>query len=417
MIGRQNTSQSKFHRANRKQLVKNLAASKSKPELIIISGSSYVQASADRAYPFQQDSSFFYLTGIEEPGLLLVIDRAKEYIVTPDRSPGRKAFEGEIDIALISKISGIKDFIPESAAWPQILKSLNKQKKVALLQPAGNYISGMDMFINPSRKRLLRKLKASVKNLEITDVREIITKMRIIKDKYEIKMISQAIKYTEELFGLIDSQLKTLTTEHGLLAEVSHYVAKHQLQYSYDPIIASGINAVTLHYVKNNAKIDKKSLLLLDIGLKYKGYSADITRTVGDNPTKRQKQVYDSVLAVQNYAISILKPGQSIKQYEEKVTRFMGVQLIKLGLIKKASKQAIRQYFPHSTSHFLGIDVHDPGKYQANFETGMVLTVEPGIYIKKEKIGIRIEDDVLITNKSNKVLTSLPRNLGSLTIH
>jgi Xaa-Pro aminopeptidase len=211
------------------------------------------------------------------------------------------------------------------------------------------------------------------------------------------------------------------------MAEITRQRIKMQLENAYEPIIAGGINAATLHYVKNNAPLDKKSLLLLDIGLKYHGYCADITRTVAFDPdinapdkrgtAKRQQEVYDAVLAIQEYALGLLKPGVILKEYEKRLLERMGAELKKLNLIKNQDEDNIRRFYPHSTSHFLGIDVHDAGAYDRPLEPGMVLTVEPGIYIKDEDLGIRIEDDIVITDEGNRILTDkLPKNLCSLTI-
>ena len=409
--------QKRFHRNNRKKLLQSLSAAGEDLGLIVITGNSYVQASADRALPFEQDSNFFYLTGITESGVLLVIVRGKEYLVVSERSEVRKAFEGEVDFEALSAVSGIETIYGEEEAWPQIIKRVKKEKRVGVLMPAESYIAAIDMHTNPSRARLVERLQAARKSVGLIDLRTHLVILRMTKTKYEIRMIQQAIRHTQKLLTIIESKRERVVKENDLLAEITRYMIKHQLEYAYEPIIASGINAVTLHYSKNNNFIDKKGLLLLDIGLKYNGYSADITRTISYSPNKRQRQVYDAVLAVQNHAIALLKPGITVKAYEEDILHFMGEKLRELGLIRSISKESVRQFYPHATSHFLGIDVHDSGDYERQLEPGMILTVEPGIYIKEENIGIRIEDDVLITADGNLVLTNkLPRNLASLTI-
>lgn len=377
-----------------------------------------MQASADRPLPFEQDSNFFYLTGIVEPGVMLVMDNEREYLVVPERSAARKAFEGTVDFGLLTNTSGIKTIYGEDEAWPRIVKRLQKEKRVGVIVPPEAYIAHADMFANPGRRRLVKRIKNEQGKIDLTDLRKHLALLRMVKTPYEISMIKQAIRHTQKLFTIIEHRRLKAVKESDLLAEITRYAVKNELSFAYEPIIAGGINAVTLHYVKNNSPIDKKSLLLLDIGLKYNGYSADITRTVAFSSNKRQKQVYDAVLAVQEDAISILKPGITLKTYEDKVAKMMGKKLNELGLIKSITQKSIQKFYPHLTSHFLGIDVHDSRDYETPLAPGMVLTVEPGIYIPKESIGIRIEDDVLITEEGCKVLTNkLPRNLASLTIH
>ena len=275
------------------------------------------------------------------------------------------------------------------------------------------------MFTNPSRSRLKELLedlagKGSSK-IEFVDLRPHFVQMRMIKQDYELAMIRKAIDGTTELFQKIDSILDEAKNEHEIHAEVVKFAINKQMKFAYDPIIAGGPNAVTLHYERTNSKLDKSLPILLDIGLKYRGYSADITRTVCRKPTSRQEAVYNGVLGVQKYAIGLLMPGINLKDYEKRINEYMGEKLIELGLIKTADMESIRKYYPHSTSHFLGIDVHDVADYDRPLEPGMVLTVEPGIYIKDEAIGVRIEDNILITADGNENLSNqLLKELRSL---
>lgn len=396
--------QTQFHSANRQKLRKA-----TKAQLLVITGHSQIQASGDRAYPFQQDNNFLYLTGINEPGIILVMDGDDEYLIVPERSDVRIAFEGAVDTKSLTEVSGVEKFI----TWSELVQRFEKVDEVGVLMPNEPYIEHDDMFVNPSRQRLLDRIG----DKKFVDLRPQLTRQRMIKSRYEIKMIKQAIKHTNKLFKIIERKRDKVMSEHELLAEVTKQALKDQLVYAYEPIIASGMNAVTLHYVQNNSAIDKSAPLLLDIGLAYNGYAADITRTVVSEPTKRQQAVYDAVLEVQEYAIAQLKPGANLKECEENVVKLMGEKLIELGLITENTKENVRKYYPHSTSHFLGLDVHDVGDYTLPLKPGMVLTVEPGIYIPEEAIGVRIEDDVLITRSGNKVLTNqLPKRLRSLTI-
>ena len=241
----------------------------------------------------------------------------------------------------------------------------------------------------------------------------------MVKSAYEIKLIERAIKETAGLLEILQEKLPGSSNERELMAAAATRAITSGLKFSYEPIIAGGRNAVTLHYEKNDTDLDIDGMLLLDIGLKYEGYCADITRTVAVNgkPTARQQEVYDAVLDVHGYAIELLKPGVTIKEFEEIVAERMAMQLKNLGLIDDQTKDAVRAFYPHATSHFLGIDVHDVADYSRPLEPGMVLTVEPGIYIAKEKIGVRIEDDILITENGNRNLSKdLLRSAAGLTI-
>ena len=178
------------------------------------------------------------------------------------------------------------------------------------------------------------------------------------------------------------------------------------MTYSYDPIIASGRNANTLHYTKNNSLIHKNRFLLIDMGVRYQKYNADITRTVVEKPSKRQIKIYDAVIAIQEYAFKNLRPGISLIDYEKLMQKFIGEKLRELGLIQSISSETVREFFPHAMSHFVGVDVHDVGDREKELMPGMILTVEPGIYIRDEELGIRLEDMILITDKGNKILSS-----------
>lgn len=407
--------QQKFHSANRKKLRKLVG----KDALIIISGNSFMQASNDRAFPFEQDSHFFYLTGVTEPEVTLVMDGDSEYLIIPERDATRTAFEGAIDTKSMKAVSGIDDIRIESVAWSALLERIANAKRVATTLPAPAYIAPYEMFTNPSRQRLLDRIQETDADTdtEIIDIRSEITNLRMVKSPYEIKMIKRAIKETGKLFKAIERKRQTATTETDLWAEITKITVKNQLTNAYEPIIASGQNANTLHYVKNNAPLDKTGMLLLDIGLRYQGYSADITRTISFSPTPRQQAVFDAVLAVHQYALTLLRPGITMREYETQVQEYMGEQLIALGLITENTREASRPYYPHATSHFLGIDVHDVADYERPLEPNMVLTVEPGIYITQENIGIRLEDDVVITRDGAKVLSdALPKTIHSLTI-
>mgnify|MGYP003473433194 FL=1 len=177
--------------------------------------------------------------------------------------------------------------------------------------------------------------------------------------------------------------------------------------------MAAGKRACVLHNFANSSPLKNNELIIVDVGAEVEHYAADISRTISlGKPTRRQIQVHAAVLDVQQFAFGLLKPGLTRKEYESKVEHYMGEKLCELGLLKKPTHKQIRHYYPHATSHFMGLNVHDAGDYDSPFEAGTVMTVEPGIYIPEEGIGVRIEDDVLITKNGIKILSDkLSRDL------
>lgn len=381
---------------------------------IIITANGLLQRNSDVNFPFRQDSSFWYLTGIEEPDVILVMDKGKEYLIVPARDEHRAAFDGTIaDSDLVSR-SGVETVFEEKAGWKQLGSRLKRVKHVATLAAAAPYVQNHGLYTNPARARLIERIKSQAEDVELLDIRPHVTRMRMIKQPAEITAIQQAIDLTiDTLLAAKKKGWQKFAHEYDVEAAITARFRKHGATHAYQPIIANGINACTLHYVHNNDPITEGSLLLLDVGAEVQNYAADITRTYAvSEPTRRQKQVYAAVLEVRDFALSQLEVGTTMRTYEDAVQQFMGEKLRELGLIKSIEADSVRQYYPHATSHFLGLDVHDTADYDRPLEPNMVLTVEPGIYIPEEAIGIRIEDDVLIEETGPRVLSDrLPRVL------
>jgi Xaa-Pro aminopeptidase len=203
--------------------------------------------------------------------------------------------------------------------------------------------------------------------------------------------------------------------EYQLEAEITAGFRKRGATgHAFEPIVAAGKRACILHNVANNAPIGKNELVVVDVGAEFEHYSADITRTVSfERSSTRQGAVYSAVLEAQEFAIDLLKPGLAFEDYRRQTDRFIGEKLRELGLIKTVGPAGIRKYYPHSISHFMGLNVHDVGDYGQSLQSGMVLTVEPGIYIPEEGLGVRLEDDILVTEKGCEILSkTLPKRLG-----
>ncbi|MBC7498481.1 aminopeptidase P N-terminal domain-containing protein [Candidatus Gracilibacteria bacterium] len=333
--------------------------------LITITGAIAPLRNGDVHYPFRQDSDFLYLTGLSVPGLILTIfsDQIilwREAITDLDRVWG----SDKISDNEIVRIAGIVDIRDRS-----------------------------DLELYRSGKK------------ETNDdaVRDIIHSLRLIKTPDEIEKIRQAISISQEAFSHIESILQPGMYEYEIEAEVARIFRSHHLTEAYPSIVASGPNSCVLHYSAHMRQLEEGDLVLIDAGAEYMGYASDMTRTFAVSGfAPRQLAVYEAVDRVKKIAENTLSPGISLTEYEQIVRVAMNEELTNLGLIPPdATEDEVaklsRKYYPHRTSHFLGLDVHDVGPRDTLLVPGMVLTIEPGIYISDEQIGFRIEDDYLIT--------------------
>ncbi|HUC95821.1 MAG TPA: Xaa-Pro aminopeptidase [Candidatus Saccharimonadia bacterium] len=366
---------------------------------IVLTANGLLQRNADNTYLFRQDSSFWYFTGIEIPGAILVIEKDREYLIIPKKSDFSIIAEGEADLENVRRVSGVETIYDEEIGWKQLNSKIKKVKHVATIVPAEEYIKTMGLYTNPTKRLLSIRLKDTNPQIIFLDIRQHISKLRCIKQSPEIRAIREAITITNKTISNIYKNITNFKYEYEIEAVVLSEFKKQNADLAYPPIIASGLNACVLHYSKNDTKLEPKDLILIDVGASVSNYASDITRTFSlkHNPNNRQLAVLKSVLDVQKFAQNLMKPGLDAKKYELEVERFMGEQLRELGLIRTITHDLVRKYYPHSTSHFLGLDPHDIGDYKSPFEEDMVLTIEPGIYIPEEGIGVRIEDDYLLT--------------------
>lgn len=385
---------------------------------IVITANGLVQRTRDDdTYDFHQDSNFWYLTGLDEPNLVLVIDKDKDYILGPELNERWRIFHGDADLDIYTKISGVSETLPGSAGWQKLGKRVKKAKHVATIVPPRTFDERFLVYTNPAKRRLITLIKKHNPDIKFIDIYESLAQLRTVKQPEEIEAIQKTIDETIKVEKIIGKKIGKYTDERELSAEIDYLFAREGLKPSFRQIVAGGKNAVTLHYSKNDAPIDPSEILLIDMGASFNGYCSDLTRAVNLNPTKRQLQVYDAVLQVQKFALKMLRPGLQLASYEAAVVHYMGEKLRELGLIRTIDEESVRRYYPHNTSHFLGIDVHDVGDFTKPLPQNAVLTVEPGIYIPEENIGIRIEDDVVLTKDGNRMLSGrLSRELSSLTI-
>jgi Xaa-Pro aminopeptidase len=384
---------------------------------IVISGNGLLQRGADSAYDFSQDANFWYLTGLDEPDLVLVMDRDKEYLIVPDRDASRQAFDGALDGEALLRRSGIQAAYGDEEGWRQLGNRVRKVKHVATIAPPPAYAEHHGLYTNPARAAMLARLKTYNDELQILDLTPHLSRMRMVKQLPELAAMQAAIDITtaslKSAFG--DAKRQKYAAEYELEAEISYgFRRRGAAGHAFAPIVAGGPRACTLHNVANNAPLSADELVVVDVGAEVEHYAADITRTINLRlPSRRQQAVHTAVLETQEYAIGLLKPGVALKNYEQQVEHFLGEKMRELSLIKTISHETVRAFCPHATSHFLGLNVHDIGDYERPLEAGMVLTVEPGIYIPTESIGIRIEDDILITDTGTKNLSrKLSRGLS-----
>lgn len=391
----------------------------SKAKLIVLAANGLLQRSADTTFPFRQESNFWYLTGLSEPDFLLVMSEDVTFLIAPKRDDHRDQWDGALDKQAIRTTSGISDVFEHHEGWTKLDRLLKTHKKVHTITPAEAYLDHFGFYANPARATLLQALSKHRK-LEMVDVRKQIARLRQIKQEPELQALREAIAITGQALKQVGKRLDKYQNEYEVGADITReFLRRGAAGHAYQPIIASGRNAATIHYIKNDQPLRAGELLLLDIGAEVMNYSADITRTYAvSRPTKRQRDVAAAVRRVQQEAFSLLKPGVDMKAYEQQVDVVMAKELKKLHLIEDVTdKKQLKKYYPHLTSHFLGLDTHDAADYTQPLAPGMVLTVEPGIYIPEESIGIRIEDDVLITETGVEVLSAaLPVELDSHTI-
>jgi Xaa-Pro aminopeptidase len=386
-----------FFSGNRKKL-----AEISKAKIIVVVAHAEIQSSGDMAYKFRQDSSFRYLTGLGYPELLLVIDVEKneEWVIGPKtEDPIYDVFNGAFDRDAARATSGIENFLHWKEGWPKLVARAAQTKQIHTLLAPPKYISFYKFYSNPARAQFAQRLKRAVKGVAFEDLRPVLASMRQIKQAPEVAALQKAIDITGEAFAAAWDIRNTVEHEFNMQARMEFELRNRGANgVAYGSIIASGGHACTLHYEANNASLKSNELLLMDVGADYEYYAADITRTVSvGKRTDRQKAVYDAVLHVQQTMMKKFVPGANRREIEDETESMIGQELKKLKLITTMNRSAIRHYYPHAIGHFLGLDPHDLGDYTEPLQPGMVMTVEPGIYIPEENIGVRIEDDILIT--------------------
>lgn len=366
---------------------------------------------ADGAMGFKQNNDLFYLCGIDQEDTILVIfpdvkdGKHREILFVKETSELIAIWEGaKLNKAQAKAVSGI-DHIYWFQDFDKVMKPFFFQAETIYLN--ANEHTRSYIQTETAEARFNKSVLAKYPLHKYERSAPIMHKIRAVKSTHEIDLIQQACDITEKGFRRLLSFVKPGVWEHEIEAELIHEFIRNRSQgFAYGPIIASGKNACVLHYVENNTQCKDGDVILLDVAAEYANYASDLTRCLPVNGkfTKRQKEVYNAVLRVHRAAAKLLLPGQTFEKYNKAIGDLMTEELLQLGLLKTEEVKnqnmawpAYKKYFMHGTSHFLGLDVHDVGFFNDAMQAGMVFTVEPGIYIPEEGLGIRIENNLMVT--------------------
>lgn len=396
---------------NRARLIGSLK----KDSLAIVHSNDVMPTNADGTMALRQNTDLYHLSGIdqEESVLLLFPDakneREREILFVRETSVHIAIWEGEkLTKEKATELSGIQN-VQWTSAFDATLHRLIQQAEYVYLNT--NEHLRASISVETRDARFIKKCQAHYPLHKYERLAPLMHKLRMIKDPEEIKMLQKACDITEDGFRRILTFVKPGVGEWEIEAEYMHeFLRQKSKGFAYSPIIGSGKNACVLHYLENKEVCQDGDLLLMDVAAEYANWNADMTRTIPVNGkfTDRQRAVYNSVLAVFHKANSILRPGILPSDYQLQVLEFMEEELIKLGLIdaeeaknQDDSKPLVKKYFMHGTSHHLGLDVHDVCPPEEPVAEGMVFTIEPGIYIREENLGIRLENDFVIQKDGN----------------
>jgi len=387
--------------------------------LAIVNANDIYPTNADGTMLLHQSSDLFYLCGVDQEETILVLfpdapdERQREMLFLRETNEHIAVWEGE---KLTREQAAERTGIPLSSIhwldkFDAVFRAVMCRAKRVFLNTNEHVRAAVDVETRDAR--FIRRCQREFPLHRYERLAPLMQDLRVVKAADEVELIKEAVSITDAAFRRILGFVKPGVMEFEIEAEMIHEFTRRRADHAFPPIIGSGRNACVLHYNTNHCACQDGDLVLLDFGARYANYNADLTRTIPVNGrfTKRQRAVYESVLHVQRAARKMLKPGVLLKTYQEKVGELMQEELLKLKLLKKQDikaavakdpdRPAYKRYFPHGTSHHLGLDVHDVGDTWRKVEPGMVFTIEPGLYINEEGLGVRLENDVLITKDGN----------------
>lgn len=390
--------------------------------LVVIHSNDIYPTNADGVMPFKQNANLYYLCGIdqEDTTLMLFPDAADEkdqaILFVRETTEHLRIWEGEkLTLDQAAELSGVTN-VKLTTAFDSELKRLAAQASRIFLET--NEHPRADASTPTRNDRFIKECKEQFPLHTYGRLAPLMTALRAIKQPEEIEMMRRAIDITDAGFRRVMQFLRPGVGEWEIEAEFCHeFLRQRSRGFAYEPIVASGANAVCLHYIKNNQRCQDGDLVLMDIGAQWGNWNADLTRALPVNGrfTQRQRSVYDSVLRVFRFAEKALRPGVLLKDYTREVYDAMAEELASLDLLSsdqmkqrspemELAKDPVRKFFMHGVSHSLGLDVHDVFPPNASVQAGMVFTIEPGIYIAEESLGIRLENDFLIGEDGNEDL-------------
>lgn len=385
---------------------------------------------ADSVLPFEQDRDIFYLSGADQEETILILfpdaidSKHREILFVRETNDHIAVWEGEkLSKEKATEISGI-----QTVYWlnqfDSVFFDLMTEADILYLNTNEHYRQAVETETREAR--FVKKVKKEYPAHQVAKSNPILQEIRGIKEPEEIELMQTACNITEKGFRRVLDFVEPGVWEHEIEAELLHeFVRNRSKGFAYPPIIASGNNANVLHYLENNKECQSGDLILMDTAAEYANYSSDLTRTIPVNGkfTKRQKAVYEAVLRVKEEATKMLVPGTLWAEYHKEVGKIMTSELIGLGLLDKADvqrqnedKPAYKKYFMHGTSHHIGLNTHDYGALKTPMKANMVFTVEPGIYIPEEGLGIRLEDDVVIQESGEpfNLMENIPIEVGEI---
>lgn len=392
---------------NRKRFVAQMEPS----SLAVFNSNDIFPISADSTMPFQQHRDIFHLSGVDQEESILVLspnsknEAHKEVLFLRETNDHIAVWEGaKLDKEAAFEVAGIK-----TVYWLSQFDTIFKQMmcEVDAIYLNTNEHLRADTTVQTREDRFIEQVKKDYPAHQVRRSAPIMHRIRSVKSPIEIELMQKACNITkagiERLLGFV----KPGVWEYEIEAELIHEFMRNRSKgFAYTPIVASGANACVLHYIDNNLQCKDGDVILLDVGAEYANYASDLTRCIPVNGrfTDRQKAVYNSVLHVKKEAEKMLVPGTLMNEYHKEVGKIMEAELLKLGLIDTTDIKnqdpnwpAYKKYFMHGTSHFIGLDTHDVGLWNEPISAGMVFTCEPGIYIPAEGLGIRLEDDLVVS--------------------
>ena len=400
---------------NRKKFISKLKEN----TLAIFNSNDIMPTNADGTIPFRQNNDLFWLSGVDQEESVLVVcpnNKEKEILFLKETSELIAIWEG----AKLTKEEALNTSGISAVYW---ISEMEEKIEELISKCDGIYLNknihSRAASKVQTRDDRFRNMISEKYNKEILEVAPIMHELRSIKSDTEISLMQNACNITEKGLRRILPFINPGVMEYEIEAELMHeFLRNRSTGFAYQPIIGSGRDSCVLHYIENNKECKDGDILLMDFGAEYANYASDLTRTIPVNGkfSDRQKSVYNSVLHVMKEATKMLTPGTIFKQYNKEIGNIMESELIKLGLLDKhdvlkqdPEKPLFKQYFMHGTSHYLGLDVHDVGNFDWPMKEGMVFTCEPGIYILEEELGIRLENDVLVTsNGPDDLMKNIP---------